>query len=257
MLSIADWAEETEEQVSSHKLRVLTVDDGEVSVARRESARVLPEHYVSEQRLSRAFDTLGRNGVAKLLREKLPHATKIRSGDLGEILATEYIDERTSYRAPIKRLRWKDQREMPMRGDDVIGISRHDDGESLRFLKAESKSRKSLNNHTVAEARDALDRDDGLPSGHALTFVAERLLEAGDEELADAITRAQLNEGIRHGQVEHLMFAFAGNAPGRYLRSGLKGYTGSIPQIAVGLQIATHQAFIDNVFTDALIPYES
>ena len=50
-------------------------------------------------------------------------ARQIRSGDLGEIYATEWIDAHSGgYRAPIKRLRWKDHRNMAMRGDDVIGI---------------------------------------------------------------------------------------------------------------------------------------
>ena len=47
----------------------------------------------------------------------------MRSGDLGEIYATEWIDSsERRLRAPIKRLRWKDHRNMAMRGDDVIGI---------------------------------------------------------------------------------------------------------------------------------------
>ena len=251
MLSITDWARENEEQVSSHTLRLLTVDDGGIAVARQKSASVLPQHYVSEQRLSQVFNMLGKKGVADLLREKLPRTKRMRSGDLGEILATEYINERTNYRAPITRLRWKDHRDMSMRGDDVIGIGRDDDGSPPHFLKVESKSRASLTNGTVAEAREALDRDDGLPSGHALTFVAERLLELGEEALADAITHAQLKTGIRHNQVEHLMFAFTGNAPGRYLEAGLKAYTGPVPQIAVGLRITKHQAFINGVFEEA------
>ena len=61
--------------------------------------------------------------AAALIESKLPTTTQIRFGDLGEIYATEWIDAHSgSYRAPIKRLRWKDHRNMAMRGDDVIGI---------------------------------------------------------------------------------------------------------------------------------------
>ena len=257
MLSITEWAQEKTENIGSHTLRLLTVDDDQIAVGHQKSAAVLPDHYVSEQRLSRAFETLGKSGVADLLREKLPQTKRIRSGDFGEILATEYINERTDYDAPIKRLRWNTKRDMPMLGDDVIGLSGGRDGVSLSFLKTEAKSRESLNNSTVTDARKALDRDNGLPSGHALTYVAERLLELGNEELADAITNAQFKAGIRQSQVKHLMFAFTGNAPGNYLEASLKGYMGQIPQIAVGLQIKTHQAFIDSVFNEALAAYES
>ena len=257
MLSIAEWAQEKTENVGSHTLSLLTVDDDQIAVGHQKSAAVLSDHYVSEQRLSRAFETLGKSGVANLLREKLPQTKRIRSGDFGEILATEYINERTDYDAPIKRLRWKTKRDMPMLGDDVIGLSVGRDGAPLLLLKTEAKSRASLNQSTVTDAREALDHENGLPSSHALTFVAERLLELGNETLSDAITYAQLKTGIRQDQVKHLMFAFTGNAPGQYLATGLNEYKGPISQIAAGFRITAHQAFIASVFNEALTVNES
>ena len=75
------------------------------------------------------------------------------SGDLGEIYATEWIDVYSGYRAPIKRLRWKDHRNMAMRGDDVIAIQQDVQTQRLRFLKTEAKSRASLTAKVLAEAR--------------------------------------------------------------------------------------------------------
>jgi hypothetical protein len=99
------------------------------------------------------------------LREKLPQTPKIRSGDLGEILATQYIDERTAYKAPIKRLRWKDHREMPLRGDDVIGIALPDGNAPIRFLKSEVKSRKSLSTKVVQKRSTFLKQKQHSPKG--------------------------------------------------------------------------------------------
>ena len=252
MLSIADWTHEQIKRVGGHSLRLLTVNDDNVPVGREKSTAVLPFHYVSERRIEEAFRTLGKTAVADLLRMKLPGTTRIRSGDLGEILATEYIDERTRYAVPIRRLRWKDHREVSMRGDDVIGIYDAGNERPLRLLKAEAKSRVSLSDSTVAEARKSLDRNDGLPSQHALSYVADRLLELGKDAVADAITRAQLVAGVRQDQVEHLIFTFTGNAPHDYLVAGLRAYTQRIPQTAVGLRIKDHQAFIQDVFDDAM-----
>jgi hypothetical protein len=42
----------------------------------------------------------------------------------------------------------------------------------------------------VAEAREALNKDGGLPSPHALSFISARLLEAGQTEFCDAIDDA-------------------------------------------------------------------
>src|ERR1700720_173110 len=84
------------------------------------TAAILPGHYASEEHVARALARLGKPAAAALIQGKLPTTKQIRSGDLGEIYATEWIDAHSGYRAPIKRLRWKDHRNMAMRGDDVI-----------------------------------------------------------------------------------------------------------------------------------------
>jgi hypothetical protein len=194
------------------------------------------------------LEKFGKQKAATYLRDKLPQNPKVRSGDLGEILATQYIDECTSYKAPIKRLRWKDHREMAMRGDDVIGIQLPTGTASIKFLKSEVKSRKSLSVEVVEEARLALSSGGGLPSPHALAFVSDRLHETGEDELADLISCAQLNDGISAQQVQHLIFTFCGNQPDALLKTDLENYNGPIQQNAVGLRVAKHQEFISAVY---------
>ena len=251
-LFITNWTIERLEYIGSHRLCLLTVPATMITVARRNSASVLPKHYLSGMSLSQAFDMLDKTEFATLLRRTLPQQQRIRSGDLGEIFTAEYINEQTNYRVPINRLRWKDNRNMPMLGDDVIGIRCASDGKSLRFLKAESKSRQSLNETTVNDARESLDQNDGLPSAHSLIFIANCLNSAGNNMLAAAILRAVGTLSIRHNQVNHLVFAFTGNAPRKYLKNGLDNYTGSVRQITVGLRIPSHQDFVSSVFEKAL-----
>ena len=58
-------------------------------------------------------------------------------------------------------MRYKDGREVPLRGDDFIGVG-HDDEDRLHvLLKGEAKSRRALGKTTITEARAALNRDDG------------------------------------------------------------------------------------------------
>ena len=128
--------------------------------------------------MARALARLGKPAAAALIEGKLPTTKAIRSGDLGEIYATEWIDAHSGgYRAPIKRLRWKDHRNMAMRGDDVIGILQDAQSQRLHFLKTEAKSRAALTAQVLTEARAGLDKDGGLPSAHALSFISARLLE--------------------------------------------------------------------------------
>ncbi|MCV5197406.1 DUF1837 domain-containing protein, partial [Escherichia coli] len=104
----------------------------------------------------------GKPGLAAYIAGKLPETKQIRSGDLGEIFATEWINARSNgYKTPIKRLRWKDHRNMSMRGEDVIGIYIDQSSQQLFFLKTEAKSRAKMTGEVVSEARDNLNKEQG------------------------------------------------------------------------------------------------
>lgn len=137
---------------------------------------------------------------------------------------------------------------MAMRGDDVIGLMRDQATGRLHFLKTEAKSRAALAGGVVTEAREGLDKEAGLPSAHALEFISARLMEAGEDALADAIDDALLKHGIAPHTVSHLLFTFSGNHPGNILRANLQGYAGGYPQNYVGVRIDAHGAFIADVY---------
>ncbi len=92
----------------------------ESAAAKTAVAGKCKQHYVSRQWLA----TFGRKDLAAKLSTVLPVSKRQRSGDLGEILATEYVNlKEWDYQVPVLRLRWKDSRELPMRGEDVIGFN--------------------------------------------------------------------------------------------------------------------------------------
>jgi len=248
MIRFNDWCDLVVTDVGAHGMVVLSARPRDAHCAQDAIAAVVPVHYASEEHLAGILRRLGKAAAAEFIREKLPISKSLRSGDLGEILATEYIDEETSYVVPIKRLRWKDHREMAMRGEDVIGIEHDPATGLLRFLKSEAKSRVSLAAPVITDARAALDKDNGLPSAHALSFISERLMEAGDTVLADAIDDAQLKDGISPRDVSHLVFTLSGNDPTRVLESSLQNYGGAVPQSAVGVRVAAHVDFVRGVY---------
>lgn len=145
---------------------------------------------------------------------------------------------------------------MAMRGDDVIGMIIDPATQRLRFLKTEAKSRINLRAQTLQEARTGLDKDGGLPSSHALSFISARLMELGtDAPLVDAIDEALYRHGIPPESVKHLLFTFSGNSPKALLTQALQAYAGPIGQWGVGLHVNGHAAFVgaiyDKVITDA------
>ena len=88
-------------------LSLLTSRGADLDEARDELAVVVRTHYASEERMADLLERLGKPASSAFIRNSLPQGKRIRSGDLGEILASEYVDENTVYSLPIKRLRWK------------------------------------------------------------------------------------------------------------------------------------------------------
>lgn len=248
MIDFSAWCDRADEAHGVHALQVVTARVAATSIGRDAVAALVPGHYAAEEQVARILRRLGRPKSAAFIEGKLPTTKSIRSGDLGEILATEYVASQTPYVVPIKRLRWKDHRNMAMRGDDVIGLRQDAATGRLSFLKGEAKSRVSLAAGVVAEARTGLDKDGGLPSAHALEFISSRLMDGGHEGLADAIDDALLKHGIAPASVQHLLFTFSGNDPAGYLRPSVQSYAGGYLQRYVGVRIATHGAFVADVY---------
>lgn len=247
------WCNYTDTQVGAHFLRVMTGQPADFGTGIQATATVVPGHYASEEHIARALRRLRKPAAAALIEEKLPTTKAIRSGDLGEIFATEWIDAHSGgYRASIKRLRWKDHRNMAMRGEDVIGILQDPQSLRLNFLKTEAKSRAALTAQVLTEARAGLEKDGGLPSPHALSFISARLLELGDLPMADAIDDALLKHGIPLTNVRHLLFTFSGNAPDALLTKALQAYPGGVNQWGVGLRVEGHGAFIGAVYDQVI-----
>ena len=248
-----DWCDSADTHVGNHHVRVIRGRRADSTTGVQVTATAVPAHYAAEERIAGALARLGKTAAAKMITDLLPQTPQIRSGDLGEIYATEWINAHSGYRAPIKRLRWKDHRDMAMRGDDVIGMILDPATQRLQFLKTEAKSRIELRAQTLEEARIGLDKDGGLPSSHALSFISARLMELGtDVPLVDAIDEALYRHGIPNESVKHLLFTFSGNSPQALLTQALQAYPGPIGQWGVGLHVDGHAAFVGAVYAQVI-----
>jgi len=177
------WLTASENNVGRHSLVIISEKDGARTGIIAELRATVRSHYVDPELTAKRLAFLGAPKTAKLIREHLPTTKSARSGDLGEILATEVAEQQLHYAVPVRRLRWKDGRNMALRGDDIIGIAREKKSK-LMFLKGESKSRAALSAVVLDEAGAALDSDRGRPTRHSVIFVAERLREHNKNDLA-------------------------------------------------------------------------
>jgi hypothetical protein len=192
------------------------------------------------------IERMGGTEEAKaFIRNKLSSRKSVESGDLGEILASEYIDQCTDYRVPIKRLRWKDDRNVTMRGNDVIAV--RDVEGRLRTLKAEAKSGKAIRATVVNSAIADLQKHAGRPNPSSLAFISSRLRELGRDAEAVKFEALQKAAPAPH-EVEHMVFTLSGNDPSSHFAHHCTHPAGSSARRFVGCVVADHQEFIRQTF---------
>ena len=243
----ARWLEGSANNVGPHSLMILSECPGLRACLAAELQETFRDHYMSREMFSKRVADLGAPETAEILKELLPTKKQSRSGDAGEILATEIAEEKLQYQVPIRRLRWKDGREAALRGDDIVGVS-HDSAGRLRFLKGESKSRAALTPSTIKEASKALDGDLGRPSRHSVIFIANRLRELGRDALATELDKALLQSFSGH-DIEHLLFVISGNNPGNILSKHVAEIENhQHKRHAIGVRIPDHGQFIAQLF---------
>ena len=211
-------------------------------------------HYDRLDRIADDVERLGYAAASEILRAELPQTKKGRSGDLGEILATELVEEEVGLRVPVRRLRYKDGRNMAMRGDDFIGAGYGEEDGKLWLLKGEAKSNKSLGKATVTSAREVLNRDHGRCTPDSLLFVANRLLESdedGDVELGRALRDEVGLKSLRADRIDHMLFTMSGNGAHGALKDDLDGASTDRDQFVVNVHIEDHQDFIKTMYEKA------
>ena len=91
MVQFSDWCDSADTPVGDHHLRVMTGRPVDSATGIQVTARALPAHYATEERIAGALARLGKAVAAKMITDLLPQTPQIRSGDLGEIYRPKYF----------------------------------------------------------------------------------------------------------------------------------------------------------------------
>ena len=248
-----NWCGERQTVDGSKTLWRLVERDGGREFALGELPGRVLSHYVNDDEIAAFVEALGYVGAAQCIRELFPQAAIGRSGDLGEILAGEFVEERLGYELPVRRLRGKDHREMAMRGEDVIGAA-FDERGRLKLLKGEAKSARGLSRATVEEARTRLEEHHGRPSAHFLIFIGRQLVMSEDpdvKELGGAILKQATNRAIPKSRLAHLLFTLSGNPAAGIIQDDFDAADGTREQHSANLRIPDHGEFVEVVYDGA------
>lgn len=205
--------------------------------------KLLADHFVGEGTILQAG---GYKKSSAIIANSLPTNKRTRSGDLGELLATEYLNAATPFVVPIKKLRWKSDRETAMHGNDVIGVDAK--SKPSRVVKGECKSRAAFGKATVEEAATSLDLHDGRPNPSTLAFITKRLYEDKRDAEAKVFQDLQCEGAISLKNVSHLIFALAGNDPSKYLATCPKSKHAGINRESTAIVVNDHGAFVAAVY---------
>jgi Cap4 SAVED domain len=181
--------------VSGNPHRSLTQndDDHDKTIAQIRSALI--RHHVSPDMIER-----DRRKIANLIKlgytsaqasvTRFPRTDKTKKGNLAEVFLAEYLGSATEAELPIYRLRYNTNVDQSMKGDDVLAFDFS--GGRTRIIIGESKFRKIPNKVAVEEIVSGLIRSQqaGLPA--SLQFIADRLYDKKDKELADKVSECSL-----------------------------------------------------------------
>ncbi|BAP88730.1 NAD-dependent aldehyde dehydrogenases [Burkholderiales bacterium GJ-E10] len=87
------WCEATKQKDQRKHYWTHVEKDGGRDEIRDGLAETIRSHYDRLERIAEGVERLGYKVAAKVLSEAMPQTPKRRSGDLGEILATELVEE--------------------------------------------------------------------------------------------------------------------------------------------------------------------
>jgi len=235
-----------------YRIRLNTLSDE----ARDALAASIEHHYLEpmEFRRVRGGDALARSLEARLPgREDDPTAKKDRAGDVGELLAIEWLRRYGQGLWEVCfTLRWKESIR-PRRGEDIVAIDWAQTPVGL--LKGEAKAADSIGGETIQNARARLDQDGGWPAPFTIEFLCERLEK--DARMVEAIRlydeRFLIPPGPQDPGCTHLMFLFSADDPeARVVTHGTVAVTATRPQFAAILVHAGYVAFRDGMHARAI-----
>lgn len=167
--------------------RALAETDSDVDqfvAAMRECLRTHHSRPEDLERDRQRRDAFARQGLT-LSASRFPTNLTTRKGNWTEVLLCEYVKASCNADLPVYRLRYNPNVEQSMKGDDVLAFDLESD--PVRVIVGEAKFRGASSKKAVTDIVDSLEKSfrGGLPA--SLQFVADRLIQEGDEALGRSI----------------------------------------------------------------------
>jgi hypothetical protein len=180
--------------------------------------------------------------------DQRPKNLKTRKGNLGEILACEYVRCFKGFDSLVFRLRYNPNPNTSMKGDDVLAFKLGDSfGNGREIVVGEAKVRKQFASIVIEEAYQKLNNVD-RPKAKSIMFVHNLLRDQGrsDEanEVLSFVNRFSVNQPVQH----HIVFLVTENSPRDRFRYLENQSTLVANLVAANLVIENLDNFVNSLF---------
>lgn len=174
-------------------------------------AAAVVDHHVAARAVSGALQRRGFSQTAAYLASRLPSDGRTRTGNFGEVLASEHLRQRYGYDMPVFKLRFMDNPRMPMRGEDIVAFRLDQHRFIVALCVGESKVMQTFDSREVEDAHDRLKLA-YRPHPVSLLLISNVLHDRGDA-LADQVDALLETLAISPVRRENWIFLITGNRP--------------------------------------------
>ncbi len=202
--------EEAERYSGFEHIELIEVSDSRVNIFPH-LAKLVFSHHNNPAEFKLNLISLGYPESAQEI-DKRPKNANTRKGNLGEILACEYVRHYKGFDSLIYRLRYNPNPEAAMTGNDVLAFKLgDDDGNGRELITVESKVRGTFATDAVKDAYKKLNAEKRKPS--SILFVVTHLRDEERHCEADKVL-SFLNQALNSKPIHHAMiFLLTGNNP--------------------------------------------
>lgn len=208
--------------------------------------QALQDHHISSDALERRIDLIKSLQLVDVPMPLSPYpkSSTTQKGNFAEVFLAEYLYTTTGAELPVYRLRYNPNVEQSMKGDDVLLFDL--DSDPVRIIVGESKFRGIPNKKAVTDIIDGLVRSNkaGLPI--SLMFVAERLFEAGDSEMAEKVQNCAILFATNKLQIDYVGLLMSTHKAKEIINEHTSGELHNLLMISLGFhspETIVQQAF--------------
>jgi hypothetical protein len=225
------------DQNTAHAVPHRVLDDSPLQLVAFTNAMTqwIVTHHVSPEAIERdrvRRESLARQGLVDPVK-RFPINPSTQKGNWAEILLAEYVAASSHAQLPVYRLRYNPNVDQSMKGDDVLAFDL--DSNPVRVIVGEAKFRSTPSKAVVEELVAGLVKSHSGNIPASLQFVAERLFEAGHNELGAKVAACNALFALGRLQLDYVGLLVSSRDAHRHVERNAQSSFSRLVVMSLGL----------------------